>query len=84
MKSKSSLPCSEKRATGLYPEPGKSSTKFHTLLLLEPLFSYHLCLDLPSGLFLSGIPIKIFSVFLTVVSALNESNKCMCYITKGF
>jgi hypothetical protein len=54
MESEGSLSCSQELTTGIYPEPDGSSPYPHPISLR----SSHLCLCLPSGLFLSGFPTK--------------------------
>ena len=67
MAAKDSLPHSQKPATCFYHEPDKSSpwllhsTSWRSILIL----SSHLCLAIPSGLFLSDISTKSMNVPLT-------------------
>jgi hypothetical protein len=50
-----SLPCSQKPATGPYPEPAESNSPHRRS---SSVLSFHLCLGLSSGLLPSGLPIK--------------------------
>jgi hypothetical protein len=65
MEPQCSLPCSQEPVTGPYPEPDESSSQHSILFLYKFVFLLpsHLCLGLPSGLFLSGFPIKILYAF---------------------
>jgi hypothetical protein len=67
MELEGSLPCSQKPATSLYPEPDESSP--HPLLTPFPeatlILSTHLPIDLVSGLFLSCFRTEsLFAFFL--------------------
>jgi hypothetical protein len=57
-----SLSCSQKPATGPYPEPGESSSHHHTLSLQGP-FLFDLHLSLPSDLFPSGYLTHVLYAF---------------------
>jgi hypothetical protein len=59
MEPESSLPCSQEPSTDPYPEPDQSK-QYHPILIL----STHLLLELPSGLFPSGVPTKFLYTFL--------------------
>jgi hypothetical protein len=54
------LPCSQKPATGPYPEPAKSSSPHRSLVSVTfiLMLSSYLRLGLPSSLFTSGLPTK--------------------------
>jgi len=60
-----SLSLSQDHATGPYPEADASTPQLPTVSFRSiQIFSYHLSLGLPSGLFLSVFPTKIFYTFL--------------------
>jgi hypothetical protein len=63
MEPEGSLPCSQKSATGPYPESVQSSPHFH-VLYMKLILSFHRRLVLPSYLFLLGFPTKTMYVFL--------------------
>jgi len=59
-----SLPCSQEPATGPYSEPDESNSVQNFLLYFSEIhiiLSSHLHLGLPSGLFPSGFPTKIYT-----------------------
>jgi hypothetical protein len=65
MQAEGSLPCSQKPATGSYPDKDESSLYHSVLFLRSLLILYsHLRLGLPTGLFHSGFPTKILYVLL--------------------
>jgi len=53
------VPYSHKLFTVPYPEPLESSSHPHIIILF-----FHLCLYIPSGVFLSGFRTKILYAFL--------------------
>jgi hypothetical protein len=56
--------CSQEPITGHYPKPDQSSPYNPISLRLIFMLSTHLCLGLPSNLFLSGFPTEILYAFL--------------------
>jgi len=61
MEPEGSLPCSQETVTGPYPEPIIQPTTSHTISLRYILIlSSHLRLGLPSGIFLSVFPNKMY------------------------
>jgi hypothetical protein len=63
MEPEGSSQCSQEPSTGPYPEPDQSSP-YYLILRSILILSIHLRLDLPSGLFPSGIPTNILYAFL--------------------
>jgi len=71
------LPCSQEHNTGLYPEPNKSNQHPNTLFIwsLILILSYHLRLDLGSGIFPLGFRTNILYAFLiSLVRAVYPAN----------
>ena len=70
MEPEGSLPQSQVPATCLYPEPARSSPYPHIPLswISILILSSHLCLDLPSGLFSSGIPLRTRTNILCLIT----------------
>jgi hypothetical protein len=61
-----SSPISQESATGPYPEPTGSTLHPQPISLRSILIlPYHVCLDLPSGLFPSGFPTKTLYTFFS-------------------
>jgi len=66
MEPEGSLPCSQKPATGPYPEPDESSSHVPTLFSLRTILilSSQLRLGLSNGVYHSGFPTKMLYAFL--------------------
>jgi hypothetical protein len=76
VKCEGSLPCSQKPATGLCPEPDEYSPHPYILFILRSiLIKFHLYLDLPSGFFLRYFPSKILS-YSCVHRPLDQTTNC--------
>ena len=71
MEPEGSLPHSQVPATCPYPEPARSSPRHHSISWKTGLIlSSHLCLGLPSGLFLSGFLTKtLYMPLLSLIRA---------------
>jgi len=63
MEPEGSLPCSQQRATGPYPEPGEYGPHFPTLSRSILILISHLRLGFPNCLFPSRFPTNIFYGF---------------------
>jgi hypothetical protein len=67
MEPECSLPCSQEPSTCPYPQPDQSNPSYHSKIHFN--ISSHLRLGLPSGLFPSGFPTNILSVFVSPIRA---------------
>jgi hypothetical protein len=65
MEHEGSLPCSQEPTTGLHPEPDESNPSHPISLRFVLILSSQLRLGLPSGLFLSGLSVRILYNFLS-------------------
>jgi hypothetical protein len=70
MEPRGSSPCSQEPPSGPCPESDKSSAHLHILFVLRSslILSSHLCLCIPSDLFLSEFMIKILCTLCLLMS----------------